>query len=142
MDTLVNICKKLKTLVLRWRILSFENVGNKTTTVQNSGTGDVVMGNKNVNTTNINITSCQSFTLSEPAKELLQKIVEKGHVNSNIVLIRTDQVDFARLDGIQNIEYKNIEAYLDELADTGMIKCLTHMRYILMQQGINFCKMK
>ena len=36
--------------------------------------------------------------------------------------------------------YKNIEAYLDELSDAGMIKCLTNMRYILLQQGIDFCK--
>ena len=139
MGTLVDICKKLKTLVLRLRILSFENIGNKTNTIQNSGSGDVVMGNKNI-TTNIHITPFQSFTLSEPAKELLRKIVEKGRVDSNIVFVRTDQADFARLDGKYNIEYKNIEAYLDELADAGMIRCLTNMRYILLPQGICFCE--
>ena len=138
MKEFVSILKNLKTLVLR--LLSFENVGNKTTTIQNSGSGDVVMGDKNVNTMNIHISSSPSVSLSDPANELLQKIVEKGRANSNIVLIRTDQADFARVDGIHNIEYKNIEAYLDELSDAGMIKCLTNMRYILLQRGINFCK--
>ena len=60
MGTLVDICKKLKTLVLRLRILSFENIGNKTNTIQNSGSGDVVMGNKNI-TTNIHITPISIF---------------------------------------------------------------------------------
>ena len=83
MKELVSFLKNLKTFVVRF--LSFENIGNKTTTIQSSGSGDAVMGDKNVNITNILISSSSPVALSDPAKELLQKIVEKGRVNSNII---------------------------------------------------------
>lgn len=140
MGTLVDICKKLKTLVLRLRVFSFENIGNKTTTIQNSGSGDIVIGDKNVNKMNIHISPCPSVFLSAPAMKLLQQIVDKGRANSNIFL--TNQKNVARIDNSYYIEFENLENYLDELSDAGMMQCLTNMRYILLREGINFCKNK
>ena len=88
---------------------------------------------------NIHISPSPSVSLSAPAMELLQEIVDNGRANSSVFL--TDLTNVAKIDNSCYIEFENLENYLDELSDAGMIKCLTNMRYILLQQGIDFCKM-